>query len=166
MPEPQDPDDNQDQEGSVGSKNVQQQREHIKTLERQLREATAAQAERDELKTQLASFQKAAAFDRLNIPPTGPGKLLRDTYQGELTDEAILKVATEYGITQPQEEQVPQPSIPGIDQGAMSRMQQALNGPATAQTSNAHDRITGAKTREELDNVLRELGLVDSSGTF
>ncbi len=168
MPENQDPQSNEG-DGTVGSSNVQKQRDHIKKLEQELAdakadaatakaEAAAAAADRE----QLATFQRAAAFDRLNIPPTGTGKLFRDTYQGELTDEAIVAKATEYGVVQPPTNATA-PTIPGVDMDAMSRMQAALAGSATGPTTNdAMALLQGAQSTQELDAVLEKLGILGS----
>ncbi len=170
MPENQDPDDNQG-DGSVGNKNVQQQREHIKDLERQLAEVkaqaevgqTAAQ-EAAELKEQLAGFHKAAAFDRLNIPPTGAGKLFRDTYQGDVADEAIAAKAAEYGLIAQANPNTP--TIPGVDVDAWSRQQASLSGtrPPTG-PANAMEQLTAlsepgvAEGREKTIRLLQALGV-------
>jgi hypothetical protein len=163
MPEPQDPDGNQGDDGSVGNANIRQVRDHAKDLERQLREAKAeaeqaktAAAEKDSL---LANFQKAAVFDALKIPADGPGKLFRDTYQGEITSEAIAAKAAEYNLVQPPS-QVPQPTIPGIDQAAWLRQQQALTGTAASTPPNGIERINAAKNLDELNAVLADLGIL------
>jgi hypothetical protein len=168
MPDNQDPDSNQG-DGSVGNKNVQQQRKHIESLEQQLADlkaesaaALTAAAEVGTLKEQLATFQKSAAFDRLNIPPNGTGKLFRDTYTGDLTDEAILAKAAEYGVVQPPAT-TPPPSIPGVDMDAWARQQAAFNGTTNNAEPNALDLINGAKTIEELDAVLSRFGVLGNA---
>ena len=166
MPEPQDPDGNQD-DGTVGSSNVQRQREHIKSLEAQLKDVKAerdalqpAAQEAAALKDQLAGFQKSAAFDRLNIPPTGAGKLFRDTYQGDLTDEAVLTKAAEYGIVQAQPSNAP--TIPGIDQAAWARQQAALNGTNANPQPSGMDLLNAAPNEQALLEVLEQLGVRDT----
>jgi len=165
MPENQDPQSYED-DGSTGSKNVQQQRKHIESLERQLADlkaesagAQAALQETATLKEQLATFQKSAAFDRLNIPPTGTGKLFRDTYTGELTDEAIVAKAAEYGvIAPPSNAQVP--TVPGVDVDAWNRQQAAFSGTATPANNDALAMIKGANTIEEVDRLLEQFGVL------
>jgi len=165
MPDNQDPDSNQG-DGSVGNSTVQAMRKQIAKLEEaeataraRAETAEAALTESAKLQEQLAIFQKAAAFDRLNIPPRDAGKLFRDTYQGELTDDAILAKAAEYGIVQPPSTATA-PSIPGVDMDAWNRQQAAFNGTNNGTTPNAMDLINGATTTEELDAVLARLGVL------
>ena len=165
MPEPQDPDNDQDQEGSVGNSTIQKLRQQIKDLEAKAKIADAAEARAAAAEAENATFKKAAAFDRLNIPPNGPGKLFRDTYTGDLTDEAIIAKAAEYGVVQPEAQGAPPPTIEGIDQDAWRRQQLALQGTANPPSSTAHDQINAAQTTEELNEILAKLGLVDHSGT-
>lgn len=162
MPENQDPDNDQG-DGSVGNSTIQAMRKQIKDLEEKAKAADSLTAERDALTAQLAGFQKSAAFDRLNIPPTGSGKLFRDTYQGELTDEAIIAKASEYGVVQAPQPQTAQPTIPGIDQDAWARQQAALQGTASSTPATAMDALKTAATPEALLDTLRELGLMDAS---
>lgn len=160
MPEPQDPDGNQGDDGSVGNSTIQKMREQIKNLEKQAKQAEIAEAERDALKAELSSFQRNAIFDRLNIPPTGAGKLLRDTYTGDATEEAIAAHAAQYGIIKEAQPAQTSPTIPGVDQEAWQRMQQSLSGPATAPPTTAHEAINGAQDVDSLLTLLRGAGVV------
>lgn len=70
---------------------VTRSRKDLRGLEAAAREGRKAQAE-------LAQVQRDLALTRAGIPDTGPGKLFLKAYDGELTQDAILAAATEYGI--------------------------------------------------------------------
>lgn len=162
MPETPDPEGDSPEDGSVGNKNIQQQREHIKRLEKQLKDAQAAIDDAADLRVQLDTFKRASAFDRLNIPATGPGKLFREHYQGELTDEAITAAATEYELIKPAQPNAP--TIPGIDQDAFARQMASLQGTQpSAIPQSAQAAIQGATSRDALMAQLRDLGVLDPS---
>jgi hypothetical protein len=55
---------------------------------------------------------------------------------------------------------VAQPTIPGIDQQAWMRQQQALSGTQTSQTEqSAQEALAAAETPEQLNQLLDSLGI-------
>lgn len=165
MPDPQDPESDQN-DGSVGNSTIQEMRKQIKELRDAAKASQAAveaaQAQAAEKDALLAGFQRAQIFDQLNIAQTGPGKLFRDAYQGELTAEAVKAKAMEYDLIKPAEQSAP--TIPGVDANAMQRMMAALPGSQQSTSPpNAMEAINGAKSTTELMGLIESLGLTGNT---
>lgn len=166
MPTDDDPEGNDGGDGSTGSRNVQQLRKHAESLEAQLKAANdkaaladAAEARALAAEAKIATFTRSATFDELRIPNTGAGKLFRDTYQGELTPEAIVAAAVSYEIVPTPATQAAQPTVPGVDQDAWARMQASLPGTTTPTATTAIDEIKAA-TPENIDALLQRFGVL------
>jgi len=67
-------------------------------IRKQLRQAKKLQAERDSAFAELESFKRDVTFTKLGISEDGIGRLFRKAYDGDVTPEAVLAAAEEYGI--------------------------------------------------------------------
>lgn len=71
-------------------------------IRKQLRQTKKLQAERDAAFAELESFKRDVTFTKLGISEDGIGRLFRKAYDGDVTPEAVLAAAEEYGIIQRQ----------------------------------------------------------------
>lgn len=171
MPEPLEDPEGTGQQGTTENSTIRQMRAQIKKLEEDAAaKATADAAKLAETEKQLSTFQAAAAFDRLNIPSTGAGKLFRDTYQGDVTDEAITAAASQYDLI-PAAPTTPQPTIPGVDQAAMARQIATLSNGQQAPALNGVEQLqqirttaqTGSQGVDATKALLTSLGVMDTT---
>jgi hypothetical protein len=87
----------------------------------------AAQAEADAARRELAFLKAGITTD------TGPGKLLLKSYDGDLTPEAVLAAAAEYGIAPqpaqpPAEAPAPAPAFTAEDAAAARERAELVSG--------------------------------------
>ena len=71
-------------------------------IREELKQARADRKARAELEKELAETRRDSAFDKAGIPEGGMGALFRKAYDGDLTKEAIVAQATEFGVLQQQ----------------------------------------------------------------
>lgn len=76
--------------------------ENIRNLIRQAREDKKTIATEREA---LNAEKRAVLFDRLGVPDSGPGLMFRETYNGEITAEAVKSAADRYGVLAPPPQQ-------------------------------------------------------------
>lgn len=93
-----------------------------KDLRRQLRAANKRAAELESQSKEMQGLQKENAFLKVNLPDTPVTRLFRDTYTGDLTEDAIRAGATDLGILE-SEEAVAREQVAAIGQQSA-----ALNG--------------------------------------
>lgn len=153
--------DPQDGDGTpAGSDGMSQLRAHARQLEK-LNKALEAdkaklEAELAESNKSLAGFTRSTMFDKLGIPDKGAGKLFREHYSGDLTEDAVRAAAAEYELLAPAA-----PTVP-VDQAAMSRMDQVLAGTSVPPPSGAQQQLAAAKNTQELMSTLASLGLTEA----
>lgn len=111
-------------------------------IREELKQARADRKARTETETELATLKRESAFDKAGIPETGTGALLRKSYDGELTKEAIVQAAVEYGILQ------------GSDSGAADELA-ALRGAHEASAAGGATNVEdpGAKFLRDVENA-------------
>ena len=144
-------------QGSGGG--IQELRNHLKKLEKDLRarddQLTEMSTKLAERESTIAGFARSQMFDKLGIPEKGAGKLFRQHYEGDLTEEAVLQAAAEYDLVQPSA-----PTTP-VDQGAFQRMDQVLAGSSATPPSGALAALQAAKNIDELTETIERLGLTE-----
>jgi hypothetical protein len=102
------------------------------------RDAIATQAaEMKTLRDQVAQFTKAEVFNTIGVPTSGPGKLFRDTWSGDMSPDSVRAAAEQYGILQA----LP-PETPVEEQAAHSRIAAATA--TTAETVTLDQSIVEA----------------------
>lgn len=132
----------------------------------QLKEAEKTRSENEALKQQLAQAENARAFDRLGVPETGQGELIRKLIEGEPTAEKVKTITEQYGLTLGQPAPVPPPSAPApvssIDPSLESlRQLQGAVGSSAGQSvdpvQDAYARMSKATSQEEVMAIVREV---------
>lgn len=130
----------------------------IREMRRQLDEAAAREKARD---AEIASIRRDAMFDKLGIKPDGVGKLFRDKYDGELTEEAVKTAATDYGVLTP-------PRATGDEEREIVQRLRDTGGavPLDTEPKFASEHLDKIRTDAEFDDndklmaYVRNLGLV------
>jgi hypothetical protein len=85
------PEDDNDEQGNSREPLDPKIREQLKRTERLDRELQDRDAE-------LAALKRDSAFDKAGISESGMGALFRKAYDGDLTKEAIVQQAIEFGV--------------------------------------------------------------------
>ena len=67
-------------------------------IREELKRARKREQEFQELQERLQATEKAAAFDKAQIPETGAGKFFRDHYDGPLDEASIKAAAADAGV--------------------------------------------------------------------
>lgn len=144
-----DPDDGDPDESSV-----------IRDLRAKARRTAAAEAERDALRKELA-----IARTGLDLNEKQTKALLAAHGDGELTKEALLETAVDIKLAEPPAE-TETPQVPPEDQQAHQQTREAFNGAegAEARQVTLEDRINGAKSADEVKQILAEAGMASDYG--
>lgn len=91
-----------------------------------LKQLRAKAKKYDGVEKELNDLRREMAFTKAGIPDTPTGKLFREAYKGEPTEDAIRKSASEYGVIEASQ-------VPGDELDAMERVQQLSVGSTAAQ---------------------------------
>lgn len=125
-------------------------------LERKQGELSQKEQELAQREAELERVRRDLLFDKVGIPGEKIGKLFRDSYQGELTEEAIRAAAIENGVLE-QQRTTPEP-----EREAHERAMDALAGanPGDRLVSDDMDRqladaIAEAQSGDEIDAILK-----------
>ena len=128
----------------------------------QLKEAEKIKAEAESLKQQLAQVESARAFDRLGVPETGQGALIRQLIEGEPTQEKVEALKAQYGLTlgeTPAPTPAPTPQTdPSLDQ--LRQLQGAVgfsSGQSVDPVADAYARMEKVTSQEEVMAIVREV---------
>jgi hypothetical protein len=120
--------------------------------------AKQVEAENEALKAQLAQGQRESLFAKIGIPDKGPGAQFRKHYDGDLSEEAVLKAATEdWGVLN-QERTTPQD-----ERETLTRIRDATSGATAPSDLAVIDSVTKqvneAKSADEIKQILHTNGL-------
>ena len=118
----------------------------------QLRRLEAENKTLREQSTASENDKRKLAFLENGVDVTSPvGKMFAQAYNGELTAEAILAVATELNLVTPQTDPLAE------DKAALGRIAGAGKAGSTSVVrADLNTRIAGAKNRQELDAVMAQ----------
>jgi hypothetical protein len=131
----------------------------------QLKEANAVKAKLAESEAKLAQVETARAFDRLGIPETGQGELVRKLIDGEPTKEKVDAIVSQYGLnlggTQ-DTQTTPVQSAPTVDPNLeqLRQLQGAVGssaGQSVDPVADAYARMAKAQSQEEVMEIVREV---------
>lgn len=128
----------------------------VKDLEQKLKDANKLIGEKDE---QIGEFQSAAltsTMSAVGIPEDGPGKLFRETYSGEPTEEAIKTAALEYGLIEDKEAEEADAAAEAA--GSIDDAQ----GSGGSDELNIMEQIEQADTPAEVGKIMAKAGLGSS----
>lgn len=150
MPEPLDPQENENSEGNnEGQQAPNPNEENLKQLREKAKKAD-----------EIPNIQKELAMVKAGIDTDSPlGKFFFDGYKGELTKEAVIAAAQEIGLL---EKQAPDPGVTQEEKSATQERQQLVSGAAQAsEQSGKHPTVEG---KENAKRILDEGGTYEQAG--
>jgi hypothetical protein len=129
----------------------------VKALRKQLKDAEKQAHEANGLRTENALL-KAGLGDLSDIQR----KAILATHDGETTAEALTATATSLGFVKAPE---PVPQVPADEVAAHQRAAEATQGAEAsgAQVVTLDEKIRAARTPEELDDILRSAGQLQTT---
>lgn len=127
-------------------------RKWVRDLEKRAKEASAAKAEADAAKRELA-FLKAG----IDVS-TPQGKLFAKAYDGDFTVEAVAAAAEEYGVIEAKS-----PEVPAEELAAIERMGRAGSVASTAPALDAFEAINQADSPDQIIAILKKQGIAIDS---
>lgn len=144
------------------AKGLREWAENVQKQNAILREAGEA------IKRDLTTLRKEQAFDTVGVPKDGWGKLLRETFNGEPSPDAVKAAMDAYGLapqpaappSDPQPQAAPDPiraELAELESNAQVRGQfsQPLVGANAVEQA-----LLKAETREERIAIMREAGML------
>jgi len=97
-------------------------------IREQLKTAKRIQRERDSALAELETYKRDAEFTKMGIPDIGVGRLFRKAYDGDVTPEAVLAAAKEYGILESRPQDQARHSDTDAELAQLARVQGATVG--------------------------------------
>lgn len=102
-----------------------------------------------------ARIERMEAFSGVPLPDTKMAELFRDTYKGDMTAEAVMDAAKEYGLIEPEPE-----ATPPAEQAQLGAMQQAAQGqPLPVHVDEAIQKLNELETADDIADFMRGMGL-------